>query len=78
MEGKYKFQKTSNTDDQIFLFLTQGKVVSLCYLNLPGETKEITLFCKYKQINGKLRHEGVLVVGILGFFELVFVFPFIM
>ena len=28
MEAKYKFQKASNTDDQNFFFLTQGKVVS--------------------------------------------------
>ena len=29
VEGKYKFQKASNTDDQNFLFHAQGKFVFL-------------------------------------------------
>ena len=62
---------------KVFSSLRREKLF-LGYLNLPGKTKETTLFCQYKQINGELIHEGVLVVGILGFFELVFVFPFSM
>ena len=48
VEGKYKFQKASNTDDQNFLFHAQGKFVFLVLIIYRVKQKKNNIFLPVK------------------------------